>query len=574
MEIQYRNDGSKEEVSNNMLKNGADHQFQHAAGGAGGASLGVAPAVPPSTPDRCMLVRMRNRSKQSFLSKSPESVSSSRVNRRDFIKTTSLAVSALAFGVPTLLRAKNLNSKLNIACVGIGGKGRSDTDACAGENIVALCDVDSGSEAYATQTKKFPSAKFYKDFRQMLDQMGSGIDAVTVSTPDHMHALVASAAMHMHKAVYCQKPLTQTVYEARYLRKLAREKKIVTQMGNQGSAADGLRRAVETIQDGLIGQVQQVHVWTNRPIWPQGMDRPAGEDPIPATFDWDKWIGPAPMRPYKGRLDPNDHYGIYHPFVWRGWQDFGTGALGDMACHTVNMPFRALNLGYPTEIEATPFGQMNKESYPVGSKIRFQFPGRKTSISVAQPHLFHHHRTIEQDALTLWWYDGGQPDPTARDGHDLSHKPPVELTADIIALLGKVPDSGCLLIGDKGTVFSPDDYGANFFVKLKDDEKYINYTKHPALAQFAERIPRNTYGKNNGLAHAQEWLTAIKENKPELCYSRFEITSRLTEIMLLGCVSFRVGQKIEWDGPKMIAKNCPEAAPFIKRENRSGWILS
>src|ERR1019366_9002985 len=158
--------------------------------------------------------------------------------------------------------------------------------------------------------------------------------------------------------------------------------------------------------------------------------------------------------------------------------------------------------------------------------------------------------------------------------HDLSHKPPVELTADIIALLGKVPDSGCLLIGDKGTVFSPDDYGANFFVKLKGDEKYINYTKHPAVAQFAERIPRNTYGKNNGLAHAQEWLTAIKENKPELCYSRFEITSRLTEIMLLGCVALRVGKKIEWDGPKMVARNCPEAAPFIKRENRSGWILS
>ncbi len=152
-------------------------------------------------------------------------------------------------------------------------------------------------QAYATQTKKYPDAKFYKDFRQMLDQMGSGIDAVTVSTPDHMHAIVASAAMQMHKAVFCQKPLTQTIYEARYLRKMAKEKKVVTQMGNQGSAADGLRRAVETIQDGLIGQVHQVHVWTNRPVWPQGMDRPLGEDPIPDTLDWDKWIGPAPMRP-------------------------------------------------------------------------------------------------------------------------------------------------------------------------------------------------------------------------------------------------------------------------------------
>ena len=234
--------------------------------------------------------------------------------------------------------------------------------------------MDSGSETYARQTEKYPGAKFYKDFRQMLDQMGSQIDAVTVSTPDHMHAIVASAAMKMNKAVYCQKPLTQTVYEARYLRKMAKERKVVTQMGNQGSAAEGLRRAVETIQDGLIGQVHEVHVWTNRPVWPQGMDRPEGEDPIPATLDWDKWIGPAPMRPYKGRRDPNDSNGIYKPFNWRGWQDFGTGALGDMACHTVNMPFRALNLDYPTEIEATPLGQMNKESYPIGSKIRYQFP--------------------------------------------------------------------------------------------------------------------------------------------------------------------------------------------------------
>jgi len=517
---------------------------------------------------------MGNQSEKISQLNSPESVSPSGVNRRAFIKTTSLAAGALAFGVPTLLRGQNLNSKLNIACIGIGGKGRSDTEACSSENIVALCDVDTASAAYGALTQKYPSAKFYKDFRQMLDQMGSGIDGVTVSTPDHLHAIVASAAMQMHKAVYCQKPLTQTIYEARYLRKMAKEKRIVTQMGNQGSAAAGLRRAVETIQDGLIGQVHQVHVWTNRPVWPQGMDRPSGEDPVPDTLDWDKWIGPAQMRPFKGRRDPDDHDGIYHPFTWRGWQDFGTGALGDMACHTVNVPFRALNLGYPTEIEAMPLGPMNKESYPIGSKIRFQFPERKASISVAQPHLFHHHRKIEQDAVTLWWYDGGQPDATARGGHDHTNKPPVEVTADIIALRGEVPDSGCLLIGDNGSVFSPDDYGTSFFVKLKDDQKYIHYLKHPALAQFPERIPRNPHGKDNNLSHTLEWLTAIKDNKPEDCYSRFEIASRLTEIMLLGCVALRAGKKIEWDGPKMVAKNCPEAAPFIKRENRSGWVLS
>jgi predicted dehydrogenase len=517
---------------------------------------------------------MGNQSKKMHPLSPSGTASSSRVNRRDFIKTTSLAAGAIAFGVPTLLRGQNLNSKLNIGCIGIGGKGRSDTDACAAENIVALCDVDSGSEAYTTQTAKYPGAKFYKDFRHMLDEMGSQIDAVTISTPDHMHAIIASAAMKRHKAVFCQKPLTQTIYEARYLRKMAKDEKIVTQMGNQGSAADGLRRAVETIQDGLIGQVHQVHVWTNRPVWQQGMDRPLGEDPIPATLDWDTWIGPAPMRPYKSRRAPGDKEDVYNPFVWRGWQDFGTGALGDMACHTVNMPFRALSLGYPTEIDAAPFGQMNRESYPVGSKIRFEFPARKASISVAHPHLFHHHRTVELDAMTLFWYDGGQPDPKARGGHDLSNKPPIELTADIVALSGEIPASGCLLMGDGGTLFSPDDYGTSFFIKLKGDQKFIHYTKHPAMAQYPERIPRNPYGKNNVLAHAQEWLTAVKENKPELCYSRFEVTSRLTEIMLLGCVSLRVGRKIEWDGPKMVAKNCPEAAPFIKRENRSGWVLS
>jgi hypothetical protein len=506
--------------------------------------------------------------------KAPETAVLSRVDRREFIKTSSLAAGALAFGAPALLRGQNLNSKLNIACIGIGGKGRSDTDACAGENIVALCDLDTGSEAYQTQTKKYPSAKFYKDFRQMLDQMGNQIDAVTVSTPDHMHAIVASMAMKRNKAVFCQKPLTQTIYEARYLRNMAHDRKIVTQMGNQGSAADGLRRAVETIQDGLIGQVHEVHVWTNRPVWPQAMERPAGEDPVPATLDWDIWIGPAQMRPYKGRRKPKDRDGIYEPFNWRGWQDFGTGALGDMACHTVNMPFRALDLDYPTEIEAMPFGQMNKDSYPVGSKIRFDFPKRKGRIPLEHPHLFHHYRKIEHDAVTLWWYDGGQPDQAARGGHDLSNKPPIELTADIAALQGKVPDSGCLLIGEGGTIFSPDDYGTSFFVKLKGEEQFLHYLKHPAMAQYPERIPRNHRAENNVLAHAQEWLAAVKENKPEMCYSRFDIAARLTEIMLLGCVSLRAGQKLEWEGPKMVAKNCPEAAQFIRRQDRSGWALS
>jgi hypothetical protein len=497
-----------------------------------------------------------------------------RVDRRDFLKTSSLAAGAFALGMPAFVRAQHLNSKLNIACIGLSGKGRSDTDACAGENIVALCDVDTSTDAYQTQTKKYASAKFYKDFRRMLDEMGDKIDAVTISTPDHTHAIAASLAMKKGKAVFCQKPLTQTIYEARYLRNMAHDKKLVTQMGNQGSASEGLRRAVETIQDGLIGQVHEVHVWTNRPIWPQAMDRPVGEDPIPAGLDWDTWIGPAPMRPFVGNRNPKDKNGVYTQFNWRGWQDFGTGALGDMACHTVNMPFRALDLDYPTEIEAISLGRMNKESYPVGSKIRFAFPKRTARVPLEHPHLFHHNRKVEHDPLTLWWYDGGQPDDTLRGGHDLTNKPPAELTADIVALQGKLPDSGCLLIGDGGMVFSPDDYGTNFFIKLKGDKEFINYLKHPAMAKYPERLPRNRNAGNLVQAHAMEWLTAVKENKPEQCYSRFDVAARLVEIMLLGCVSLRAGQKIEWDGPKMIAKNCPQAAPFIHRQNRSGWVLS
>lgn len=490
------------------------------------------------------------------------------VSRRRFLQTSALAAGAVAFGVPTLVRAANLNSKLNIAAIGVMGKGRSDTDECASENIVALCDVDA--QHCAEQRAKYAGAKFYQDYRKLFDEMSGSIDAVTVSTPDHMHAIIASLAMKHGKHVYCQKPLTQTIYEARYLRDLAKSGGIVTQMGNQGSAAPGLRRGVECIQGGIIGQVREVHIWTNRPVWPQGMDRPAGSDPVPASLDWDIWIGSAPMRPYKA--------GIYNPFVWRGWQDFGTGALGDMACHTVNLPFRGLHLGYPTEIEATVIGEMNKESYPFGSKIRFEFPERKTKIAAAHRSLFHHHDILEQGPVTFTWYDGGRPDASAPNGHDFSNKPPQDLLTDIEAFRGEVPNSACLMIGDKGKIFSPDDYGEEFFIKLNDDKKFIHYTKHPAVAAIPQTIPRNDFdavsGHDSDRKQHLEWIKAIKENNPTKCYSRFEIAAQLTEIMLLGCVALRAGKTIEWDGPNMVAKNCPEAAPFIKRENRPGWELA
>jgi hypothetical protein len=479
-----------------------------------------------------------------------QSAANSNLNRRNFLKTTSLAAGAIAFGVPALLRAQNLNSKLNIACIGVMGKGESDTNICGdAENIVALCDVDA--ERSKKQQDKYPDAKFYQDYRQLFAEMGDKFDAVTVSTPDHMHGIIASLAMSKGKHIYCQKPLVQTIYEARYLKDLAQTKNLVTQMGNQGSSADGLRRAVEVIQAGIIGDVREVHVWTNRPVWPQGMARPEGEDAVPASLNWDIWIGCAPVRPFKKD--------VYEPFKWRGWQDFGTGALGDMACHTVNMPFRALRLGHPKTIRAmTDF--MPKEAYPLGSKIHFEFPAAHKSL--LHPH------------TSLTWYDGGKADPSAPNGHDFSNKPPKHLLVDIEALLGEVPNSACLLIGTEGQIFSPDDYGEQFFVKLKGDKKFVQYKKHPAVEPIPQTIPRNEFKGDSDHRHHLEWIDAVKQGKPELCYSRFAIGAQLTEIMLLGCVALRTGQKINWDGENMQAKNCPEAAKFIKRENRDGWALS
>jgi predicted dehydrogenase len=489
------------------------------------------------------------------------------ISRRQFLYYSALAASATALTGYAQPQPRRLsaNDKLNIGVVGVSGKGSVDTACCAGENIIALCDVDDN--AAAGPRKKYPNAAFYKDFRKMLEKEKS-LDAVVVSTPDHLHATIASMAIRMGKHVYCQKPLTQTIYEARLLRRLAKEYNVATQMGNQGSAEDGLRRAVEVVQSGFIGPVRQVYVWSNRPIWPQGMDRPAGEDHVPATLDWDLWLGPAPWRPFKlervesapaetpskGRSKGRSQRGVYLPFNWRGWQDFGTGALGDMACHTVNMPFRALKLGYPVEVEAE-CPAINKETYPLKSKIRFEFPAREGL-----------------PPLTFWWFDGGNPLPGNPYRHDGNNKPPKEVTADVEALMDKLPGSGCLLLGDKGSLFSPSDYGAQFFVKLKDEKEFVDSKAHEGVKAIGEAIPRNAFQGSSGDArHHLEWIAACKGGKPG--YSNFDIAAYLTEIILLGCVALRVGKKLEWDGPKMLASNAPDAARFIRREPRKGWEL-
>ena len=473
----------------------------------------------------------------------------SRHSRRHFIRYSSLAIGATVLTGPYLLRARNLNGKVNIAQIGAGGKGSSDTDCCSSENIVALCDVDQNT--LDRRHQQYPGAKVFRDYRKMLNKMHRHIDAVIVSTPDNHHACAAVMAMKLGKHVYCQKPLTISVYEARMMRSVAAEKKVVTQMGNQGSSESGLRRAVEVIQAGAIGPVRQVHVWSNRPIWPQGMDRPLGSDPVPRTLDWDLWIGPAPMRPYKDKWP--DGKRVYHDFAWRGWQDFGTGALGDMACHTSNMPFRALKLGYPTQIEAET-SHINREAYPLKSKIRFEFPARE-GLAPAQ----------------FWWYDGGNPLPNAPYVHDGNSKPPKELTAEIEEMLGKVPGSGCLLIGDKGKLFSKDDYGASFFVKLNDEKEYTDGMKHEAVKDIPQTIPRNTLDTDTDKRHHLEWIAAIKGGPTP--YSNFDIAAYLTEIILLGDVAMRTGQKLEWDGPNMKAKNTSAAEQFVRRQFRKGWKL-
>jgi hypothetical protein len=463
--------------------------------------------------------------------------------RRQFLRYSALA----AAGAATLTsysqprpRRLGAGDKLRLACVGAGGKGESDVQDCGGEEIVALCDVDEGMAGKSRQS--FPNAKFYFDWREMLEKEGKNIDAVTVSTPDHLHALVASAAIKMGKHVYCQKPLTQTVYEARHLRQLAKEYGVVTQMGNQGSSEDGLRRAVEVVQAGIIGPVKQIHVWTNRPIWPQGLRRPPGEDPLPPNFKWDLWLGPAPARPYK--------HDVYNPFKWRGWFEFGTGALGDMACHTANLPFRAAKLGYPRLVELVGHSELNPDTYPKTAKIRFVFPPRE---GLPETEFF--------------WYDGNPEDQSVKP-----LRPPQEITANIKELMEKVPDSGCLLVGEKGEIFSPDDYGSRFFLKLNGEKDLVNGTVHQAAKAVPVTLPRNPHQGDTDLRQHLEWIAACKGGPTP--FSNFDIAAYLTEIILLGCVALRVGKKLEWDGPNMRAVNAPEAAQFVKRHYRSGFELA
>ena len=466
------------------------------------------------------------------------------LTRRHFLKRTTLAAGAAAMYFPYVGRVLGANDRINVACIGVAGKGDSDTVDAAncGGNIVALCDVDQGNLMRKKNqfAGKFPDLKLFRDYRELLDQMGKDIDAITVSTPDHHHGVAAIRAMKMGKHTFCQKPLVQTVNEARIVRQLAKEKNLATQMGNQGSAESGLRRAVEVIQAGVIGVPQELHVWSNRPIWPQGLERPSGADPVPEGLDWDLWLGPAQKRPYKE--------GVYHPFKWRGWSDFGTGALGDMACHTVNMAFRALKLGYPSVVELELSSRMYPETFPKTSRIRFEFPERDGL-----------------PPLKFWWYDGNP-----RDEELKPLRPEAETTREIINMFEKLPGSGSLVIGDKGKLFSRDDYGATFMVAMKGQD-FVPGEQHEACKAVPQTIARAEGPGGLTQRHMQEWFTMMKGGAP--AYSNFDISAYLAEVILLGCVALRTGEgkRMEWDGPNMKSPNLPESAQYVKRVNRAGW---
>ena len=436
------------------------------------------------------------------------------ISRRKFIGNVATAAAGftiLPSYVVSGLGYRMPSDKLNIAGIGVGGVGGTNVNNCASENIVALCDVDWD---YASKLfNKYPDAKKYKDYRKMFDEMGDKIDAVIVATPDHTHALITAAAMRMGKHVYTQKPLTHTVYESRMLRKLANETKVATQMGNQGNSGDGIRQTCEWIWDGAIGEITEVHAWTNRPIWPQGLERPTESFDIPGTLDWDLFIGPATYRPY---------HPSYTPWNWRAWWDFGTGALGDMACHIVDPAFWALKLGHPSYIYGSST-QVNTESAPHAEIVHYEFPDRGSVGKIKLP------------PVKLTWYDGGLLPPR-----------PEELKDGQIMGDGS---GGVLFVGTKGKLMTGC-YGRNPI--LLPEELNNDYVRPEP------RIPRIANAMEGG--HEADWIRACKEdpfNRIETS-SNFNYSGPLNEMVVMGNLAVRLQdlkRKLEWDGENMQITN-------------------
>lgn len=450
------------------------------------------------------------------------------LSRRTFLGASAAAAAGVMVVPRHVIGAtqkkKAPSDTLNLACVGVGGMGFSDTRGVRSENIVALCDVDDemvakllrSDEVEPKEKAMYEKAAKYHDWRRLLDKE-KRIDALTVTVPDHNHAIIAMAAIKLGKHVYVQKPLTHTIKEARMLAKAAKEANVVTQMGNQGHSKEGARLICEWIWDGAIGNVYEVHNWTNRPIWPQGIDAPKEIPSVPSTLDWDVWLGPAPFRPY---------HPAYHPFAWRGFWDFGTGALGDMGAHILDQPFWALKLGHPTSVQAssTPF---TKDCYPWAEVVTYEFPARGA-----------------MGPVKMMWWDGGLTPP----------RPPELEDGRMMGDEG----GGCLFRGDKGVLMCSV-YGEN--PRLIPESRMKEYKR-----------PEKTIPRSPGIR--EEWIEAIKKGTKST--TDFSYSGPLTEVMLLANVAARLKDKnikLLWDGAKMEFTNLPEANQFLSYDYRPGWSL-
>ncbi|MGB1929235.1 MAG: Gfo/Idh/MocA family protein [Mariniblastus sp.] len=460
-------------------------------------------------------------------------------NRREFVKSTAaLGAGAWVAGGISIKPSISALEEIRFGCIGVGGKGASDsTDAGNHGKVVAICDIDDNT--LSKKKQEFKDAATYNDFRKMFDEMGDKIDAVTVSTPDHTHAVAALQALRAKKAVYCQKPLTHSIEEARMLGDAAKESGVVTQMGNQGTALSNLRESAALIRNGVVGDVKEVHVWTNRPVWPQSFGLKVKEETPPNTVHWNEWIGPAKMRPYSAEI---------HPFKWRGFWDFGTGALGDMACHTLNMSYMALDLKFPTSVEAVS-EKHDGNCYPASSKIVFEFPaldGRK--------------------ALKMIWYDGGE-------------KPSEELMADLPKQQrGKKErhfTSAALIVGDKGKYYSPGDYGgeprSTGLIVDGEFTRQRSITNPTEGGSPYEKFKNIEYVKSPG--HFTEFAQAIKGEGKTV--SEFvEYSGPLTETILLGNLAVWSGKRVDWDAKTMVAANADEATQkMVRHDYHNGYTI-
>ncbi len=433
-----------------------------------------------------------------------------KTTRRAFLKQTasSTLVAASALHFPFIAKAQSPNSKLNIVGIGTGGRAAENVKGVAGENIFALADVDS--KTLDAALKLYPGAKPYRDFRVMLEKEADKIDAVVIGTPDHTHAPAAAMALRMGKHVYCEKPLTHTVHEARVLRELAARHKCITQMGTQIHAEDNYRRVVELIQTGAIGEVREVHVWVSTAAWYSGAQyKPI---PVPAELDWDLWLGPAFERPYSENV---------HPFKWRAFWDYGNGQLGDFGCHYMDLVHWALDLHQPISVAAKG-PPVDAISTPEWLEVDYRYPARPG-----------------KPAVQLVWHGGRKP----------------EQLAGLTGADGKPLDwgSGQLFIGSKGKLIS--DYGRH---RLLPVDQFKDFKRpEPFIAK--------------SLGHHAEWINAIKNGGPTTC--NFDYSGPLTEAVLLGCVAYQSGERLEYDAQTGKLKNAPRATAMLHKEYRKGWTL-